>query len=104
MPAILNMTAVPGHLEKTLGYTSKVIEILGRVYGRESKIIGTVADVREVIAAFGARIKSEHPDTSFYLSVSVRKGDRKPRGFDNASRNDELGQDDFLTFREREAA
>ena len=104
MPAILNMTAIPGHLEKTYGYTSKVVEILGRVYGRESKIIGTVADAREVIAAFGARIKSGHPDTSFYLSVSVRKGDRKPRGFDDASRNDDLGQDDFLTLRASDAA
>ncbi len=30
MPAVLNMIALPGHLEKTSGYTSKVLEILGR--------------------------------------------------------------------------
>ena len=104
MPAILNMTAVPGHFEKTCGYTSKVVEILGREYGRESKIIGTVADAREAIAAFGAGIKTKHPGTSFYISISIRKSDRKPRGFDDASRSGGLGQDDFLTFRERKVA
>ena len=104
MPAILYMTAIPGHLEKTCGYTSKVLEILGREFGRESKIIGTVADAREAVAAFAARIKAEHPNASFYVSMSVRKGDRKPRGFDDASRNGGLGQDDFLILREPEAA
>ncbi len=104
MPAVLNMTALPGHLEKTCGYTSKVLEILGRQFGRDSKIIGTVADAREAIAAFAARVKAEHPGASFYISLSVRKGDRKPRGFDDASRNGGLGQDDCLLLREPEAA
>ncbi len=104
MPAVLNMIAIPGHLEKTCGYTSKVLEILGRQFGRESKIIGTVADAREAVAAFAAQVKTEHPDASFYISMTVRKGDRKPRGFDDASRNGELGQDDFLVLREPEVA
>ena len=101
MPAVLNMTALPGHLEKTCGYTSKVLEILGRQFGRDSKIIGSVADAREAVAAFAARIKVEHPDTSFYVSLSVRKGDRKPRGFDDA-RHDVVGLMHALTTGEPE--
>ena len=97
MPAILNMTAIPGHLEKTSGYNSKVLETCGRDFGRESKSIKTVVDARDAIAGFGARIKAEQPQTSFYVSLAVRKGDRKPRGFDDASRNGGLGQDAFLT-------
>ncbi len=104
MPAVLNMIAVPGHLESTSGYTSKVLQICGRDFGRESKIIGTAADVREAVLAFGARIKTERPDISFYVSLSMRKGDRKPRGFDDASRNGGLGQDDFLILRKAEVA
>lgn len=104
MPATLNMVAIPGHLEKTSGYTSKVIKICGRDFGRESKTIGTVADAREAAATFGSRIKAEQPNTSFYISMAVRKGDRKPRGFDDAIRNGGLGQDDFLTLRQPEAA
>ena len=104
MPAVLNMTAIPGHLEKSMGCTIKHLEIIGREYGRESKIIGTVADARQAIAAFGARIKADHPDTSFYVSATVRKGTRKPRGYDDADRNDGLGQAAFLVLREPEAA
>ena len=104
MPAVLNMIAIPGHLEKTSGYTSKVLEICGQNFGRESKTVGTIADVREGVAAFGARVRADYPAVSFYISMSVRKGDRKPRGFDDASRNGGLGQDDFLILREPEAA
>ena len=46
--------------------------------------------MREGVAAFGARVRGDHPAVSFYISMSVRKGDRKPRGFDDASRNGEL--------------
>ena len=104
MAATLIMTALPGHLEKGPSYTSRQIEVLGREYGRGSRIIGTVAEAREAVSTFGAQIRAEYPDASFYISVLVRKGDRKPRGFDDASSNSGLGQDDFLTLRDPEAA
>jgi hypothetical protein len=104
MPATIIITVVPGHLEAGRGYTSKVVEILGWELGSDRKLIRTVADARAEIAAFGERVRNAYPDASFAILVSVARGDRKPRGFDAAHRNGELGEDAFLLLREREAA
>jgi hypothetical protein len=103
MPARLQLTALPGYLEARSGYTSKVVEIMGREYGRETVIIGTVADVRVEIAAFGQRVRAKNPDVSFAILAGFAKGDRKPRGFD-AAKSGGLGEDEFLIVRERPAA
>ena len=46
--------------------------------------------------AFGAHIRAAHPDASFLVSVSVRKGDRKPNGYGTAALNNGFGQENFL--------
>lgn len=104
MPATLTMTAVPGHLEQGAVFTSKVVQLLGRQLGRETRIIGTVADVRDAVAAFGAKMRAEHPGESFAILVSIGRGDRKPRGFDAALRGGGFGQDAFLAYRNAAAA
>ena len=96
MAAILNLTAVPGHLERGRGYTIKVVEILGRELARTAKPIATVADAREAVQAFGKTLREREPDSSFAVLVGVRRGDRKPRGFDAAHAGNGFGQDDFL--------
>lgn len=55
--------------------------------------------------AFGQRVRAQHPDRSFQVSISMRKGDRKPRGYDAAYLNNGFGQEDCLrTVDKRRAA
>ena len=58
--------------------------------------VPSVAGIRAAIAQFGAQVRAEHPQASFYVSVSLARGHRKPNGFDAASRGNGLGQEDFL--------
>ena len=41
-------------------------------------------------------MRAVHPDASFLVSMSVRKGDRKPRGYDAAYHGNGFGQGNFL--------
>ena len=55
-----------------------------------------MADVKAAVARFGGRLKAENPDASFYVSVRLAKGCRKLNSYDAASRQNGLGQDDFM--------
>ena len=59
-------------------------------------MITTVADVRTAVERFGDRLRADHPDASFAISVTFKRGDRKPRGFDDACKNGGLGQHAFM--------
>ncbi len=96
MAALITLTAVPGHIEQHAGYNTKTVEIWGRELDRTTKPVATVGDVREAVRAFGAAIRVREPDSSFAVLVGVRRGDRKPLGFDAAKRANGFGQDDFL--------
>ena len=104
MAAIIILTAVPGHIEQHVGYSTKVVEICGRELGRTTTPVATVRDVRDAVRTFGTAIRAHDPQSSFAILVGVRRGDRRPRGFDAAQRGDGFGQHDFMQVRdEREA-
>ena len=84
--------AAPGHIERHAGYSTKIIEICGRTLDRATKPVATVADVQDAVRAFGAAIRARDPESSFAILVGVRRGDRKPRGFDAAHSGNGFGQ------------
>ena len=96
MPATINLRTIPGSIERGDRYDAKTLDLFGPSLGQESVTVATVADVRAAVQAFGARMRAAHPDASFIVSVSVRKGDRKPSGYDRGVLNNGLGQDDHL--------
>ena len=96
MPATINLRTIPGSIERGDRYDATALDLFGPSLGQESAAVATVADVRAAVQAFGARLRAAHPDASFTVSVSVRKGDRKPRGSDAAIRNNGFGQDNNL--------
>ena len=99
MAATITLTAVPGHIEQHAGYRAKTVEIWGRELTRTTMPARTVGEVREAVRAFGSAIRARQPDASFAILVGVRRGDRKPAGFDAAQRGNGFGQDDFLHVR-----
>ena len=96
MPATLNLTTMPGSIEHHDKYSSHLVQLGAGSLGRESVVVTTVADVRIAVKRFGDHMHAEHPDASFAISVTFRKGDRKPRGFDDAHKNGGLGQHAFM--------
>ena len=96
MPATIHLSALPGHIEHDDRGRSKTVELLGREFGRETVCISTVAGLHDAVQAFGARVRAVHPDASFMVLISVRAGDRKPRGYDAAYLGNGFGQDDFM--------
>ena len=96
MPATIILSTVPGSIERHDSYTSKLMEICGASLARETVAITTVMDIRAAVQAFGQRVRAAHPDASFQVSISIRKGDRKPRGYDATYRQNGFGQEDFM--------
>ena len=104
MAATITLTAVPGHIEQHAGYRAKTVEFCSRELARITMPARTVGEVREAVRAFGSAIRARQPDASFAILVGVRRGDRKPAGFDTAQRGNGFGQDDFLRVADRRAA
>ena len=104
MPATINLRTIPGSIERGDRYDAKTMDLFGPSLGQESAAVATVADVRAAVQAFGARLRAAHPDASFIVSVSIRKGDRKPNGYDAAIRNNGFGQEDHLRVIDRRTA
>lgn len=97
MPVTITLSTVPGTLTRERGYISTKISLYGPSLATEQiTTISTVADIRAAVARFGANVRTEHPDASFYVSVRLAKGHRKPNGYDAASRGNGLGQEDFM--------
>lgn len=97
MAVTIILSTLPASLTREDGWTSKKVEIFGRSLGRETlSTIRSVADIKDAVTAFGAKMRLEHQETSFYVSVTLAKGCRKPRGYDDATRTNGFGQDDFM--------
>jgi hypothetical protein len=105
MPATINLSTIPGCIERCDSYSMRTMELFGPSLGRETVAVATVADIRAAVQAFGQRVRAVHPDSSFQVSICVRRGDRKPRGYDAAYLNNGFGQEDYLhTVDKRKAA
>ncbi len=97
MPVTVTLSTIPGALTRERGYTTKTIDLFGPSLAREAlTAISTVPDIRAAVARFGARVRAEHPNSSFYVSVQLAKGHRKPSGYDAASNRNGFGQDEFM--------
>lgn len=96
MPATITLSTVPGSIERHDGYTSKLMKICGTSLARETVAITTVTDIRAAVQAFGQRVRAAHPDASFQVYISMRKGERKPKGYDATYLRNGFGQEDFM--------
>ena len=102
MAITVTLSTLPGSLTREDRCTSKPVELFGTSLGREVlPALRNVADIKAAVAAFGARTRAEHPDASFYISVSLAKGCRKPNGYDDAARVNGFGQDDFMHVQDK---
>jgi len=96
MPATINLSTISGSIERHDRYSTMAMPICGTSLGRDTATVATVADVRTAVQAFGQRMRAAHPEASFMVSLSVRRGDRKPRGYDKAYLGNGFGQEDFM--------
>ncbi len=101
MPVTITLSTVPGKLTRERGYITKTIELFGPSLATETvPAVGNVAQIKKAVARFGAKVRADHPNKSFYVSVRLQKGVRKPNGYDAASSWNGFGQDDFLHVEE----
>ncbi len=97
MPVTITLSTMPGKLIREDRYTSKTVELFGKSLASETlNAVSTVPDIKAAVARFGAKVRAGHPEASFYVSVRLAKGNRKPNGYDAASNRNGFGQDDFL--------
>lgn len=60
-------------------------------------------DLTKAVTLYGEKIAADHPGRSFSIGVHIRRGDRKPRGFDTACRSGELGTKKWVVTVESDA-
>jgi len=102
MPVIVTLATVPGHRTLEDYGTSKTISVMGDSLGHERlPSVSNVAEIRAAVARFGAKVRAAHPEASFYVSVRLATGQRKPNGYDAACRGNGLGQEDFMRVTDR---
>ncbi len=96
MPVTITLGTIPGAIERGDQYSAKTMELFGPSLGREMASVTTVGDIRAAVMGFGHRLRAAYPDASFQVSISLRKGDRKPRGYGKAYARNGFGQEAFL--------
>lgn len=102
MTVSVTLSTIPGRRSIEDYGTSKTTTPLGESLGTETlPAVTNVAGIRAAVARFGNKVRAEHPEASFYISVRLAKGNRKPNGFDVASRGNGLGQEDFMHVTDR---
>lgn len=97
MPCTIILKTIPGH-RTPVGIC---LDVMGKSLDRKTiEVVSTVNDIRSAIADFGRTVHAVHPNESFYISVSIAKGSRKPNGYDAADKNDGLGERAYLKMEE----
>ena len=104
MPVTITLGTIPGAIERGDRYSTKTMELFGPSLGREAVSVTTIEDIRAAVLAFGRHMRATHPDASFQVSISLRRGDRKPRGYDTAYARNGFGQEAFLRVVDKRAA
>ncbi len=61
-----------------------------------------LAAIGTAVASFGRTLATAHPDASFSIFVSIAPRDRKPNGFDAASKSGALGTEAWVQERDRD--
>ena len=102
MAVTVTLSTVPGKLTREDRYTSSTIEVFGPSLATETiAALSSTADIKAAVARFGAKVRADHPDASFYISIRLARGNRKPNGYDAASRGNGLGQESFMQVEDR---
>ncbi len=86
MPTLIRLTTMPGKIQRGRLYDALVLELFGDSLGQEDISISKPAEIAPAVRAFGERIRAAYPDASFKINVTVRKGQRKPPGYDAAEK------------------
>ncbi len=102
MAVTLTLSTAPATAAREKYGTSMSLDLFGPSLGTETfLVVSTVAEIKGAVARFGAKMRAAHPEESFYVSVSLAKGSRKPNGYDAARRGNGLGQEDFVRITDR---
>ena len=92
----ITLTIMPGHREKSPGYAGKVLELFGPALGRETVSVEPKVTAIAAVTDLSKRMHEANPDASFQVLVSLRRGQRKPNGFNSALIRNGFGQDNYL--------
>ena len=105
MPITITLRTVPGRLEKHRGYISRILEPFGPSLGTETlEVEAKISVIATAVANFGKFISDAHPDASFGIVVNLKRGQRKPDGFDAAYDRNGFGQDDHMRVIDKDVA
>ncbi len=93
----LTLSTAPATAAREKYGTSMSLDLFGPSLGTETlPAVSNIAEIKTAVARFGAKVQTAHPEASFYVSVSLAKGSRKPNGYDAARRGNGLGQENFV--------
>ncbi len=102
MAVTVTLSTVPATAAKEKYGTTLSLDLFGPSLGTEIlPAVSNVAEIKAAVARFGAKVRAAHPEVSFFVSVSLAKGSRKPNGYDAARRGNGLGQEDFVRVTDR---
>jgi len=96
MSVTIDLCTIPGSIERHGSYASKTLDVFGGSLAQEAVAISTVTDIRAAVQTFGQRVRAAHPNASFQVYISMRKGERKPKGYDATYLRNGFGQEDFM--------
>ena len=91
------LSAYPGHRVRENGYTSTVIGLsVGGGSPQRRLTVEGLGGITRAVAEFGRDVLAANPGASFDISISIAKGQRKPRGFDDTGKAGTFGHQAFL--------
>lgn len=91
------LSAYPGRRVREGGCTSTQIRLcIGGGAPQRRLAAEGLGGITRAVAEFGRDVLAANPGASFDISVSMAKGQRKPRGFDDAEKAGTFGHQAFL--------
>ena len=91
------LSAYPGRRTVAEGYSTTEIRMsLSDAPPRRRLTVAGLDGIARAVAEFGRDVQAANPGASFSISVSLPKGQRKPRGFDEAEKAGMFGDHAFL--------
>ena len=94
---LIHLAAYPGCRKVERGCISTQIALcIGGDTPTRTVCTASFGEITTAVASFGKDVLAANPDASFLITVSVARGQRKPRGFDAADKAGQFGQEAFL--------
>ncbi len=93
----IEMCAYPARRVREGGYSALEVGMsIGRATPRRRTSVDGLHGITRAVAEFGREMREYNPDASFTISVTMARGQRKPRGFDDAEKAGTFGHHAFL--------